>query len=201
MLAIGACAAGPAQDLISLETDLSLGDTFVRLRDELWELDDVFWHQGEYDRCIATLRMITLVDPGDCEAYDNAAWLLQNDFKDDEAESVLREGLRNNPGSYDMYFNLGHFLFMHERYEEAVELLQTAVTFDCPSFICNVLAHAHELAGRPSEALNIWLQLEALEDFPGVPERQIDRILRGGEPTQTPAIIQRLRAERKARSN
>jgi len=200
-LAIAACAAGFADEWTPFESDASLGDTFVRLRDELWALDDVFWHQGEYDHCIATLRMITLVDPSDCQAYDNEAWLLQNDFKDDEAESVLREGLRNNPDSYEMYFNLGHFLYMHQRYEDAVEVLETAVTFDCPFFVHNMLAHAHELAGRPGEALNIWLEQEAMQEDSGVPELQIDRILSGGEPSQIPATIQRWRADRKARSN
>lgn len=199
MLAM-ACGVGVAEDYIQFETDISLGDTFVRMRDKLWELNDEFWHRGEYEHCIGTLGLITLVDPGDCTAYDNEAWLLQNDFKDDEAESVLREGLRNNPGSYDMYFNLGYFLYMHMRYNEAVELLETALTFDPPFFVYHTLASAHELAGRPGEALDIWLTLEAIEDDPGVPRMQIDRILRGGEPARTPEIIQRWRAERKARS-
>lgn len=171
---------------------------FGLLRDRLWETDDVFWHRGEYERCIAATRLITQIDPHDIDAYDSTAWLMQNQLRDDEAEAFLLEGLKNNPDTYDMYFNLGYFCYMHERFEESVTYLEQSAGFGAPIIpVWHLLAHAHELAGRPDESLSIWLQMEALELDQLVPVIQIERILRGEPATNIPRAMSHSREERK----
>lgn len=174
-----------------------LQEVFGMVRDNLWKINDRFWHHGEYERCIEMMRLITQIDPHDIEAYDGGAWLMQNQFRDDEAEAFLREGLDNNPDRYDLYLALGLYLYMHERHDEAIPLLEGAVTFDVPFFAWHQLAHAYELAGQPGQALNIWLMRWYAEPEYVVPINQAERIMQGEPGPNIPANIQRSRRERK----
>ena len=188
-----ACCAQPEIPAASLE---KLQEMFGLLRDRLWEVDDYFWHRGEFERCIATLRLISAVDPRDAEAYSSGAWLMQNQLRDDEAEAYLIQGLANNPDVYDLYWELGYFYYMHERFPEAIANLEIAVGFDVPPFVWHLLAHAHEHAGDRSTALAIWFQQEAAEPESPVPGIQIERILSGGPAPTAPAMARRAREER-----
>ena len=174
-----------------------LQDTFSLLRDDLWVQNDVFWHRGEYDRCIATCKLITKIDPHEVEAYDDAAWLMQNDFRDDEAEAFLLDGLKNNLDRYDMYFCVGYFYYMHERSDKAINALESASSFESPGFVRHILAHAYEQAGCEEDAFNIWLQAEALDPDDQVPRNQIERMMKGGPTSNMPHIITQMRKERK----
>jgi len=190
------CPTSLAQPEIPPGSLEKLQDMFGLLRDRLWEIDDYFWHRGEFERCIATLRLITAMDPHDAEAYSGGAWLMQNQLRDDEAEAYLIEGVRNNPDLYDLYWELGYFYYMHERFAEAIDNLEKAVGFDVPAFVWHLLAHAHEHAGDTGAALAIWFQQEAGEPGSAVPRIQIERILSGGPAPTAPAMARRAREER-----
>ncbi|MGC8861465.1 MAG: tetratricopeptide repeat protein [Armatimonadota bacterium] len=190
------CSASPAQPQIPAQSLEKLQDLFGMLRDRLWVIDDVFWHQGQFERCIATLRLIVAMDPYETEAYSNAAWLMQNQLRDDEAEAFLMEGLRNNPDVYDMYWELGYFYYMHERFAESIQNLEKAVQFEVPAFAWHLLAHAHEHAGDPGTALSIWFRQEADEPDNPVPRIQIERITSGGPAPIAPAMAHHAREQR-----
>jgi len=190
------CAAAWAQPEIPAESLGRLQDAFGALRDRLWEVDDYFWHHGQYERCIATLRLITAVDPWDTEAYGGGAWLMQNQLRDDEAEAYLLEGLSHNRDVYDLYWELGYFYYMHERFAEAIENLETTVGFEVPAFVWHLLAHAYEHAGDNGTALGIWYRQEAAEPGINVPQMQIERILSGGPAPTAPAMARHAREER-----
>lgn len=178
----------------------ALQNTFAGIRDHLWELNDEYWHHGDYDRCIKILRLITEVDPHDVEAYDCAAWLLQNQFRDDEAEKLLAKSIANNPLSSDAYFDLGFFYYMHERFSESIRYLETSAGFCEFDPAWHILAHAYELSGNTSESLNIWLRMESLEPDSNVPKMNIERIMRGDPPSDIPGFVSRSREKRKAES-
>lgn len=199
LLAAGSCSASGTPEHPPREVLERLGEVFAVTRDTLWELNDVFWHRGDYERCIANTRLIAEIDPRDVEAYESGAWLMQNQFRDDEAEAFLRKGLRLNPDVYDLYFALGYFLYMHLRYEESLQYLETAASFEAPFFVWHQLAHAYEHAGLTGESLNIWLQREFMDPEFLVPAAQVDRILRGEPPPNIPETIQQWRQQRRER--
>ena len=59
------------------------------------------------------------LDPENVETYTvTAFWLRLRMHKDQEAEQVLREGLRNNPQSYEILFELGR-LYDESYHDEA----------------------------------------------------------------------------------
>jgi len=175
-----ACSAG-ADDIPAVLRE-RVGEVFAATRDGLWERNDVFWHQGEFERCITTLRLITELDPHDTEAFSNGSWLMWNQNRSDEAEVFLRTGLSLNRDVDDLYFDLGFFLYRASRFEEAVDYLEEAVTLPTHWRTWHLLAHAYEHAGDPNAALSIWFAMEATYPDSPVPQIQIDRILSGGAP-------------------
>ncbi|MCX8052909.1 MAG: tetratricopeptide repeat protein [Armatimonadetes bacterium] len=175
-------SAARAQSEIPATSLIKLQELFGGVRDRLWEINDDFWHRGQFERCIAVLRLIAAMDPHDTDAYANGAWLMQNQYRDDEAEAFLIKCLANNPDVYESYWELGYFYYMHERFGEAIENLEKAVAFDVPEFVWHLLAHAYEHDGDVGTALTIWFRQEAAEPENVVPRIQIDRILSGGRP-------------------
>lgn len=189
------CLPVAAQQQIPAASLDKLQNVFGMVRDRLYAKNEDYWHNGQYERSIAMLRLIAQMDPADCDAYDTAAWLMQNQSRDDEAEAFLYQGLWSNPNVYDMYYSLGYFLYMHERFDEAIFYLETAVSLGAPLMVSHLMAHAYEHAGYIMVALGIWAQLEALEPGNLVPKIQIDRIIRGEPPVRTPEM------DRHAREN
>ncbi|MCE5314999.1 MAG: hypothetical protein ABFD49_05195 [Armatimonadota bacterium] len=189
-----------AQSDVPEESAYALQNMFAVTRDKLWECNDKFWHRGEYERCIAMMRLITQVDPHDMDAYDNGAWLMQNQLRDEDAEAFLLDGLPGNSDTYDIYFALGYFYYIHERPDEAIDYLAIAVTLEPPMFAWHTLAHAYEYAGDVDSALSVWTLRAAVDPDNPVPHIQIDRIMSGEPPSDTPGMVSRAREERKARA-
>ena len=66
------------------------------------------------------LRLSAELDPNDIRTYTvTAYWLRDRMNKPDEAERFLRDGLRANPGSYEILFELGR-LFAENHHEPAL---------------------------------------------------------------------------------
>ncbi len=64
------------------------------------------------------LKLSAKLDPDNVQTYTvTAYWLRIRMHKDKEAEQVLREGLRNNPQSYEILFELGRLY--DESYHDA----------------------------------------------------------------------------------
>lgn len=198
MLNLILCGAGLAQQQIPPESLTKLQNVLGDVRDQLWTTNEEFWHHGELNRCIATLRLITAMDPHDTEAYEDAAWLMDSDLREEEAEAFLREGLANNPDVYHLYLELGTFCYSRKRFDEAIDLYTSCMTFaDTPDYVRHQLAHAYELGGATGDALETWIGAEALEPESAVPAMQIDRIMEGGEPSHGPDMMMRSLQERR----
>ena len=187
-----ACGALRAQQQIPAKSFETLQSVISDVRDRLCVKNDEYWHMGEFNRCIATMRLVTQMDPHDAESYENTAWLMWSDLREADAEAFLREGLANNTNVYDLYLELGTFYYFRTRFEEAIPLYFACLTFaDAPPYARHQLAHAYEHGGYIGDALETWLEAEAIEPDSEVPPMQIDRILQGGEPSQSPESMVR----------
>jgi tetratricopeptide (TPR) repeat protein len=178
---VGARADIPAASRETLE------DVFTAVRDGLWQENDRFWHAGDFERCIAAVRLVTELDPHDTEAFSNGSWLMWNQGRSDEAEAFLIRGLALNRDVDDLYFDLGFFYYNAGRFSEAIDCLEPAAAMKTHWRTWHMLAHAYEHAGDKSAALNIWLMMEARDPDFLVPRIQIDRILTGGAPPRVRA--------------
>ena len=187
LLALTICGAVSAQQQIPEASLERLQIVLSDVRDQLWERNDGFWHHGEFDRCIATMRLITSMDPHDTEAYEDGSWLMASDLREKDAEAYLVEGLRNNADRYDLYFELGSFYYFRMRFSEAIPLYAACMSFEeTPPYVRHQLAHAYEQNGCIGEALDTWIEAEAAEPDNPIPQMHIDRIMRGGPPSEIP---------------
>lgn len=181
------CGAAFAQQQIPAASLEKLQNVLGDVRDHLWDRDDYYWHHGEFNRCIATMRLITSMDPHDTEAYEDGSWLMSSDLREQDAEAYLIEGLHNNPDVYDIYYELGNFYYFRMRFSEAIPLYAVCMSFeDTPLFVRHQLAHAYEQDGRIGEALDTWIEAEAAEPNGPIPPMHIDRIMHGGAPSEVP---------------
>ena len=102
------------------------------------ECIDTYWHRGEYERDIAVLRVIVEIDPRSTQAYDDGAWLMRNQLRDDESEAFLLRGLNANPDVYNLYSALGYFYYEHERPVESVICYEHAIDLGAPEMTWHI---------------------------------------------------------------
>ncbi|MCS7223809.1 MAG: tetratricopeptide repeat protein [Armatimonadetes bacterium] len=142
----------------------------------LWSIGDFCWHDGFHYQLMRIAKACVELDPTFSQAYETGSWLLDSYGFSKEAEALLVLYKDRNPDRYDGYYELGWFLYRKGRFQEAIPLLEKAVSFEHPPIIEHTLAHAYEKAGRPADALAVWQN--KLKRFPKDPvaERQVRRL-------------------------
>jgi len=129
---------------------------------------------GNVREILPWLRISANLDPHKIETYTVAAYWLRTNLKNpDEAEQFLREGLRANPGSYEILFELGKIYYenrhnaAHARnlWELAVrrwhqrEDREKEPDFKALHDIATELGHLEEEAANYAKAIE-WLKVE-----------------------------------------
>jgi tetratricopeptide (TPR) repeat protein len=137
------------------------------------------------------LRISAELDPQRIETYTVASFWLRRELNQvDEAEEFLRQGLRANPGSYEILFELGR-LYYENRHDavrarnlwllalqrwEQTEGLQKEPYFTARNAITVDLAHLEEEAGNAAEAIK-WFEVTRVHSpHPEEVQRQIDNL-------------------------
>jgi tetratricopeptide (TPR) repeat protein len=73
-----------------------------------------------FDKAAHVFRVITDLDPHFVDAYRFGALVVIGDARDPEGGyALLRKGIRANPGSWELAFDLGFHHFLHEEYDRA----------------------------------------------------------------------------------
>ncbi|MGI6294746.1 MAG: tetratricopeptide repeat protein [Armatimonadota bacterium] len=146
----------------------------------LWIRADEFFHRGQYHAIVPMVRMVTWLDPHNIDVYITGAWHLDYNFVD-EANTLsdkryipasiafMKEGIRNNPTIWDLYFELGwtHYSKKLMDNEMATRYIAEACKYDGvdpntgarqrrPGFVDRMKAHMLEKTGRLDEANKQW---------------------------------------------
>jgi tetratricopeptide (TPR) repeat protein len=142
--------------------------------DELAKRVDHYWHKGDFDSMAFLEARIVELDPSDVETWSSLGWVywacLNNEAK---AERTLRAGLAANPNRYELYDELGNYLYRRKRYGEAAATLSRAVKFKNAHVLTwNSYAHALEKMGRNEQAAGVWRKMAA--QFPGNPHSSVN---------------------------
>ncbi len=146
----------------------------------LWVRADEFFHTGNYAAVIPIVRVVTWLDPHQIDVYDTGSWHLSYNFTDSQersdrryippAQALLREGIRNNPDIYDLYFDLGWMNFNKvldfKAAADAFEQANTKKAINAstgremmrPQFVGHSLAHSYEKMGEIDRAIQQWQQ-------------------------------------------
>jgi tetratricopeptide (TPR) repeat protein len=140
-----------------------VGDMLTHTENNLIDAGDYYYHHGDYNRDIALNRVVTEIDPSNVEAYSGAGWLLESDGDLKSAEALYAKGVKLNPASSYMGYQLGFFYFntVH-KYASAVKVLKRSV--HCPDandIDYKLLAHSYSRAKDYKAALTTWKIVKA----------------------------------------
>jgi tetratricopeptide (TPR) repeat protein len=148
---------------------------------------------GNIREILPWLRISAELDPHRIEAYTVASyWMRKHLGKVDEAEQFLREGLRANPDSYELLFELGN-LYYDNRHDAgrarnvwlaALRLWQKQESgkgkpdnYSLDQITVH-LAHLEELEGNLNRAVEYFEMAEKVSPDPSQLQKQIDEITR-----------------------
>ncbi len=143
------------------------------------------------------LSIAAALDPQHIETYTvTAYWLRERLHRSEEAEKVLREGLRQNPGNAALLFELGR-IFQQDRkdVERARNVFEAGIRSwnsqeasnpDPNRFLAlQLLSHLAQLedeAGNAERAIQLWEAAKPFSPQPEGPQKHIDD-LRAKLPT------------------
>ncbi|HSI71873.1 MAG TPA: hypothetical protein VK934_01745 [Fimbriimonas sp.] len=146
----------------------------------LWVRADSFFDTGNYDAILPIVRVVTILDPHQIDVYATGMWHIGYNFTDEEQRSDRRyipsalalgmEGARNNPQTYEMFFETGWMWYhkVDDYYDNAVYWFKEAHERpDIQTARKNILAMAYQRAGMIDEARDMYSGLygRAAETF------------------------------------
>lgn len=104
----------------------------------LWVRADSFFDTGQYDAVLPIIRLVTILDPKQIDVYATGMWHIGYNFTDEDQRSDRRylpaalalgkEGVKNNPNTYDLYFETGWIWYhkIKDDYDYAVKYFEQA---------------------------------------------------------------------------
>lgn len=133
----------------------------------LWVRADDFFDTGNYDAILPIIRLVTILDPKQIDVYTTGMWHIGYNFTDTDERSDRRyipsalalgkEGAKQNPETYEMFFELGWMWFnkVDEDYPQAVKYFQEAAAHnDAPPARLHLLSVAYQRNGQVDKALD-----------------------------------------------
>jgi len=124
---------------------------------------------GKYYEVLSLTQRVIRLDPYFHYAYlYSAGALAWNLNRPEEAISLLKEGISNDPKYWRFRLYLGAIIYLQlKKFDKMVILLEEAVKYpDCPSLVKVILANIYEEEGRYLDCLKIWFQvLESKDEF------------------------------------
>ncbi|MDQ2985955.1 MAG: hypothetical protein M3R13_04455 [Armatimonadota bacterium] len=148
----------------------------------LWVQSDEYFHTGQFDAILPVIRLVTWLDPRQIEVYSTGAWHIGYNFTDEQNRSdrryiplalqLLDEGVRNNPNTYELYYDTGWMYHqkIDDNHPAAVDWFKQALSkpdIETIPAIKSILSAAYIKNGQVEEALaHYWkLQQENQAEF------------------------------------
>ena len=130
-----------------------------RIVDNLWENTDHYWHEGDYNRIIALVRVCIEVDPTFTEAYSSGAWLMWSQGDTRAADTFLQYGIARAPKNTkgEIAYEFGWHLYNTKRYADALPYLKRAADSKV-GFVTayTTLGHCYRQLKRYDDAVKAW---------------------------------------------
>jgi hypothetical protein len=152
----------------------------------LWLQVDSFWHSGQMHRMVPAMRACVALDPNFIDAYLVGAWHLaynltarlpdtpepQKEFhprykvrvgpKEEwyyVAADFLKDGIKKNPRTYQLYFDLGYAIYENKLYDHpnAVRYLTEARRYKHDQWVPRMLYYAMWRNGQYDDAIEGWI--------------------------------------------
>jgi tetratricopeptide (TPR) repeat protein len=169
---------GLAERLVLLPGDMVssviLGGFRGVAADILWLRTDMYFHMGQWYKVLPLYRTITFLQPHFIQAWSVAGWHMAyniyHEARDEDKPKwleagldFLKEGIINNPGRYELYFETGWTCFHKARnYDEAIKYFRRAIRFPHPDYVDRMIAHAFLKKGDSQGAYEEWKRIVKL---------------------------------------
>lgn len=147
------------------EAVLQVNGITERVIDNLWTRGDAYWHEGDYKRIVALIRVCVAADPSFVEAYSSGAWLLWSMGDTVGADALLADGEKRSPRKAEIANEFGWQMYRTKRYDKASQYLKRATDRGgVPVTAYTTYAHSLEKLGRYDEAIAVWRRV--IKKFP-----------------------------------
>lgn len=173
------------------EAPAPAADWIERFGRHFYPSEHVHLKAGEEREMLPWLRIASELDPHSIQTYVvTAYWLRDRLGKVDEAEQVLRGGLRANPNSPELLYELGRLFYENRKdFSRAKNLWRVALRRWheveepkpepdklLPAQILMGLARIEKQDGHLQEAIHYLKQLQELSPHPEQIQKQIDQM-------------------------
>lgn len=155
--------------------------------DGLWETGDHYFHDGDYTRVVALLRICVEADQNFDEAYSSAGYLLWSMGESKSAEALLEYGTRRSKKPGSLNSEMGQQLYRTNNYTAALPYLQKAIKLGGSGvdvITYTSLGHCYTKLKKYEDAVQAWKQVVAkFPDFPAGPKnlRDAEERLKSGK--------------------
>jgi pentatricopeptide repeat protein len=131
--------------------------------DHLWSQTDDYFHDGDFPRIVALMRIIVSIDPHFVDAFNTGAWIMWSMGDDNDATAFYQQDVQSNPLDSDAYYDYGFFLYNHlHNFPGAVAVFTADIAnADAGILDYRMLAHSYEKEGRWDRALEVWRRIKA----------------------------------------
>lgn len=156
---------------------------------------------GNEREILPWLKLSAELDPQRIETYTvSSYWLRKRLGKVDEAEAFLREGIRNNPNSYELLQELGKLYYENRqdtararnlwelalrRWQASQPALKSPDNLALEDIVMN-LARVEQESGNWQKAIGYLEQARAVSPNPDAIERQIEELKKKPESEKKP---------------
>ena len=157
-----------------------------RVVDNLWEATDHFFHEGDYYRIIALIRVCVAIDPSFVEAYSSGAWLLWSIGDTAGADAFLADGEARSPRKAEIAYEMGWHLYNTKRYDAALPYLEKGIKSPTAHVVCyTTLGHCYRQLKRYPDSVRVWKMV--VQKFPTFTAGQsnlarVEKLARGTQP-------------------
>lgn len=131
----------------------------------LWVRADAFFDEGNFDAILPIIRLVTILDPHQIDVYGTGMWHIAYNFTDEGSRSdrryvpsavaLGREGAKNNPSTYELFYDTGWLYFhkIEDDYPVAVNWFEQAMQReDVVIARKNILNNALQRTGQVDKA-------------------------------------------------
>ncbi|MFH1680770.1 MAG: hypothetical protein ABIH26_09005, partial [Candidatus Eisenbacteria bacterium] len=114
-----------------------------------------------FDKAAHVFRVLTDLDPHFIEAYRFGALVVVEDARDPESGyALLRKGIRENPGQWELPFDLGFHYFLHQEYGWAASYFRRAAGLQPENVrVRRFAAHAEKRRGGLDTSEELWREI------------------------------------------
>ena len=158
-------------------------------QERLNKQNDYWFEEGDFPRCIQTLRLMATVYPADYEVATNLGWLLESTEENEEALAVYIRYGKDNPGDPDAQYPEANFYYMKKAFSRVPAIIEPTLKSKPHPNSFRILAHSYERMGMLMDSKRIWDALLAMTPADEAAKRNRERVenkMKGNFPPSAP---------------